>query len=223
MLINLEGCDSAGKSTQVKLIIDYYEKLGKTVKYIHFPMYGHNMFSEMITDFLKGKYGENDKVDPYFVSEIYTMDRYMYKEQLLKDLKEYDVVLIDRYVFSNVAYQVPKVKDDYFMTPSDLLNHIIEKEFIFLKLPYPNLILFLDVPIFEIEKRLNDDRIGEDREYLDGEKDIHEQDIKYQENVRQIYLSISGLENVKIVETYKDKLLTPKEIFNSYKKYLEIK
>ena len=223
ILINLEGCDSAGKSTQVKLIKHFYENKGKKIKHIHFPMYGHNMFSEMVTNFLQGQYGDNDKVDPIFVSNIYSMDRYMYKDELLKDLEENDVLLVDRYVFSNVAYQTSKIKNGYFKSKEELINHITDFEFNFLKLPYPNLILFLDVPLFEIENRLRKERIGADREYLNGKSDIHENDISYQEAVRNIYVSLQGYKNYKIVNTYDGRVLDPKTIFDSYKKHLIIK
>ncbi|MFW6225609.1 MAG: dTMP kinase [bacterium] len=222
-LINLEGCDSAGKTTQIKFIKEYFENIGKTVKHIHFPMYGHNMFSELISSFLRGEYGDNNSVDPIFVSNIYSMDRYMYKEQILKDLEEYDILLVDRYVFSNVAYQVSKVKDDYFKSKEELMNHIIDFEFNFLNLPYPDLILFLDVPIFEIEKRLNIERVGEDRDYLNGKQDVHEKNISYQEDVRSVYLSLHGTKNYKIINTYDKRILEPKVIFESYKEYLTLK
>ena len=224
MLISLESCDGGGKSTQSKLIIKYFEDLGKKIKYLHFPMYGHNMFSEMVTNFLQGQYGDNGKVDPIFVSNIYSMDRYMYKDELLKDLEENDVLLVDRYVFSNVAYQTSKIKNGYFKTKDELRNHIIHFEFSFLRLPYPDLILFLDVPIIEIENRLRKERIGADREYLNGKADIHENDISYQEKVRDVYLSLISMKNFKIVNTNdNERILSPNEIFDSYKKHLIIK
>ena len=123
MLIVLEGNDSCGKGTQVKIIKDYYESLGKTIKHIHFPMYGHNQFSDMIARFLKGEFGSNDEVDPLFVANIYAMDRYCYKDQLIKDLEENDIVLLDRYVLSNLAYQCSKVKSD---AERDKLFNVIE-------------------------------------------------------------------------------------------------
>lgn len=224
ILINLEGNDAGGKSTQIKLIKDYYENIGKKVKHIHFPMYGHNMFSELVSRFLRGEFGDNDNVDPIFVANIYSMDRYMYKEELIKDLEENDVLLVDRYVFSNVAYQVSKIKDDYFKSKDDLRNHLIHYEFSFLRLPYPDLILFLDVPLFEIENRLNKQRVGEDRNYLEGKSDIHEKDISYQDKVRDVYLSLINMKNFKIVNTSDNqRILNPEEIFESYKNYLKIK
>lgn len=213
--IDLEGVDASGKSLQLKLITEYFEKQNKTVKHIHFPMYGHNMFSEMISRFLRGEYGDNDKVDPIFIANIYAMDRYMYKKELLKDLKENDVVVMDRYVLSNMAYQGAKTKN--YDEKEHIMKGIIDFEFGFLELPYPDLILFFDVPITEIERRLNSDKEREDRNYLKGKQDIHEKDIDYQRKVRDMYLSIKDLTNFFIINTYNEQgILSPEDLFNSY-------
>ena len=219
-LIDLEGCDAAGKSLQIKLLKEYYEQQGKKVKHIHFPMYGHNVYSEMISKFLKGDYGNIDEVDPIFVANIYAMDRYMYKKELLKDLEDNDFVLMDRYVFSNMAYQGAKMKSH--AEKDSIIRNILHFEFDFLKLPYPDLILFFDVPVKEIERRLNLDRKGDDRNYLDGKKDIHEQDINFQSDVRDIYLYLEKESNYFIVNAYNEQgILSPEDLFNSYKNYLK--
>lgn len=218
-LIVLEGCDAAGKGTLTTLIKEYYESIGKKVKYIHFPMYGHNEFSLIISKFLQGEYGDINNVDPMFVANIYAMDRYLYKEQLIKDLKENDIVLMDRYVYSNLAFQGAKLSEE---RRDSIMNWIWDFEFNFLQLPYPNTIIYLDVPINDIKNRLNRDRVGDDRNYLEGKKDIHERDINFQSTVRDIYLSLIDNPNYFIINTYnKDyNILTPKQIFQKIKKIL---
>ena len=221
-LINLEGNDGAGKSLQIKLITQHFQNQNKKVKHIHFPMYGHNMYSEMISKFLRGEYGSNDEVDPIFVANIYAMDRYMYKNQLIKDLEENDIVVMDRYVFSNVAYQAAKTKTEY---DKEHMFEILEFEFGFLDLPYPDVTLFFNVQIEEIERRLNIERSGDDRNYLNGKQDIHEKDISYQSKVRDIYLEMKedrGITNFFVIDTYnKDGVLSPEDLFNSYINILE--
>jgi len=219
-LITLEGNDASGKGVQVKLIKEYYESIGKKVKHIHFPMYGHNVFSDLISKFLRGEFGNIDEVDPKFVANIYAMDRYMYKNQLIKDLEDNDVVILDRYVYSNMAFQGAKYLDKDKI--NEIIMWILDFEFNFLELPYPNLILYLDVPIETIEKRLNNERIGSDRDYLNGGKDIHEQDINFQKKVRDIYLSFERYNEYKIINCAEgDKILNPTELFNTYKYLLK--
>lgn len=222
-LIVLESLDSGGKSTQIKIIKKYVEDKGLTVKCIHFPMYGYSEFSEMVSKFLIGEYGDNNDVDPVFVSNIYAMDQYMYKNQLLKDLKEFDIVLVDRYVLSNVAYQSAKV--DGYNERNDMIDNIINFQFDFLKLPYPDLMLFFDVPIKEIEKRLNNNRIGDDRDYLNGKSDIHEKDITFQNKVRHMYLLLAtSIENLLVIPTcdVDEVMFSTDELFGKYEKYLNI-
>ncbi len=221
-LIVLEGLDASGKSSQIKLMRDQFESNGQTVKHIHFPMYGYSEYSDMISKFLRGDYGENDQVDPIIVANMYAMDRYMYKNQLLKDLEEFDIVIMDRYVASNVAYQGAKTKNKSELF--NMINGIINFEFNFLNLPYPDITIFFDVPIKEIENRLNSERIGDDRDYLNGKQDIHEKDIGFQNDVRNVYLLLEKfIENFIIINAYKDEeILSPDDLFNGYKKYINI-
>lgn len=220
LLICIEGLDSCGKGTQVKIITEYYEKLNKKVKHIHFPMYGYSEFSKIISKFLQGEFGNIDEVDPLFIANIYAMDRFVYKEQLMKDLLENDVVIIDRYIFSNMAYQGAKIEDT--VKSQELIKWIYKFEVEFLNLPYPDRILYLNVPINIIEERLKNERVGEDRDYLEGKKDIHEVDINFQKKVGDVYLTFQDfLLNYYVIKTHNENgLFSPSELFETYKKLL---
>lgn len=226
-LIVLEGTDGAGKSTQLSKIKNYLKENNLTHTFYHFPMYGHNQFSDIIARFLRGEYGASDEVDPLFVANMYAMDRFRFLPQLEKDLQTYDVVLLDRYVYSNIAYQCAKYSTD---EDSQIMKEwILEFEFNFLKLPYPDLNLFLNVPQEITQERLKAKREGEDRDYLKGKQDVHEVDMSFQEAVRNYYIdSMIGAQNCKIIDCavklhIEEKLyiFTPDELFNSYKKYID--
>lgn len=224
-LIVLEGTDGAGKSTQIEKVKKYFESKSLKYSYFHFPMYNHNLFSEVIVKFLKGEFGNIDEVDPYFVANIYAMDRYMFLPSLEKAIEENDVVLLDRYVFSNLAYQGAKLEGE---ESEKIKNWIHQFEFGFLKLPYPDLSIFFDVPMRIVKERLLGKREGEDRKYLDGKVDIHEADLDFQSRVRDNYLSLIGASNYKIVSCAIQQqlpsvwdVLTPDELFESYKYYLD--
>lgn len=226
-LIVLESCDGGGSTTQIQEVKKYLKLNLLKYKFFHFPMYGHNFFSEVIAKFLRGEFGNINDVDPYFVANIYGMDRFMFLPKLEKYLKENDVVLLDRYVFSNLAYQGAKFEKE---KSQKIRNWIHQFEFNFLKLPYPDLSIFFDVPIDIIKQRLKEKRKGKDREYLKGKKDIHEEDLKFQNRVRDNYLGLIGAANYKIVqctqrvENSKDPywfVFPPKSLFESYKPYLD--
>jgi dTMP kinase len=95
-------------------------------------------------------------------------------------------LLLDRYVYSNIAYQCAKL--DRTEDREELREWIINTEFGAFDLPRPDLNLFLDVPIGFVEQKLSAQRQGSDRNYLDGGRDIHEADIRFQMRVREVYL-----------------------------------
>lgn len=211
-LIVCEGLDGAGKSTQIDLIKQYLEKRNLKYEYMHFPIYGNNEASSVISAYLRGEYGNVSEVNPIFVANIYAMDRYLYLPTLQKQLSENDVVLLDRYVFSNMAYQGAKFNTE---AQSQIMRDWINDfEFRFLELPYPNLNIFLDVPIELIESRLKEKREGNDRDYLKGKTDIHENDIEFQKRVRDNYIMLKNYPGYEIIST---EYLDPISIFNRYK------
>ena len=215
-LIVLSGLDSSGKSTQCNLIKEYFQKHNYKYVHLHFPMYGHNEASKTISAYLRGEYGDIDKVSPIFVANIYAMDRFLYLPELQKQLSQNDVVLLDRYVFCNMAYQGAKYETE---AESYIIKEWIDEfEFGFLELPYPDLNIFFDVPVEIIENRLKEKREGDDREYLNGKTDIHEKDIEYQKKVRKNYLSLRNYENFEIIETND---LSTEDIFQKYEDMLD--
>ena len=94
-------------------------------------------------------------------------------------------MLLDRYVYSNIAYQCAKLTDAE--EAERLREWIFNTEYINFDLPKPDLNIFLDVPISFVESKLTSNRGGEDRDYLEGGQDIHEADIEFQKRVRAMY------------------------------------
>lgn len=183
-LIIAEGLDSSGKSTQVKLLLEYLNTIKKT-NYVHYPRLDSDPMGEMISKFLRGDLGTIDQVNPYLVALLYATDRQYNNEFITNALMRGENVLLDRYVYSNIAYQGAKVSDEEFI---ELKKWILELEFFHNRLAIPDITIFLDAPIKFVEKQLNSNRTGSDRDYLKGKEDIHEKDIDFQTRVRQRYL-----------------------------------
>ena len=186
MLIVIEGLDGSGKSTQVKKLRTYLEKLYGSVNYIHFPRYGAPVYGDLISRFLKGEFGANDQVHPQLVALLFAEDRHYALPQMTETLENGGCVLLDRYVYSNVAYQCAKLENP--QERERLRNWINDTEYGEFGLPRPDLNIFLDVPIGFVEKKLSSHRNGNDRDYLEGGQDIHEADINFQKAVRKMYL-----------------------------------
>ncbi len=185
MLVVLEGLDGAGKSTQVKKLRSYLESIYGTLEYIHFPRYDAPVYGDLISRFLRGDFGSNENVHPQLVALLFAEDRHGAAPGMKASLAEGKCVLLDRYVYSNIAYQCAKLADKD--EAETLREWIFNTEYGSFELPRPDLNIFLDVPIGFVEEKLNSTRGGDDREYLNGAQDIHEADIEFQKRVREIY------------------------------------
>lgn len=185
MLVVLEGLDGAGKSTQVKKLRTYLESLYGSLEYVHFPRYDAPVYGDLISRFLRGDFGSNEAVHPQLVALLFAEDRHGAAPAMKDTLEKGGVILLDRYVYSNIAYQCAKLKDEN--EAEALRNWIFNTEYGDFALPKPDLNIFLDVPISFVESKLKANRAGDDRDYLAGAQDIHEADIEFQKKVRAIY------------------------------------
>ena len=185
MLVVLEGLDGAGKSTQVKLLKEYLVSKGVNLRYLHFPRYDSPLYGELIGKYLRGDFGSIEQVHPQIVALLFALDRMDASAQIKEWLAAGDCVLLDRYVYSNIAYQCAKLTDRN--EAEALRNWIFNTEYVNFELPEPDLNIFLDVPIDFVDSKLKNQRGGADRDYLEGAQDIHEADIEFQKRVRDIY------------------------------------
>src|SRR5450759_367879 len=213
-LFVIEGVDGAGKSTQIKLLKDYFLKKGYSCEYLHFPRTDAPYFGELIARFLRGEFGSLNEVDPYIVAMIYAGDRKDASDMISKWLKEGKIVLLDRYTYSNIAYQCAKLPD--ISAQDSLMRWILSLEFEHFAIPRPDLNIFLDVPFAFTEKKLLNNRTGNDRSYLNGSRDIHEESLVFQKKVRDIYLKVAKSDKRLAVvncSNIKGSMLSPDEIF----------
>ena len=222
MLIVLEGLDGAGKSTQVKKLRTYLEGLFGSLEYIHFPRYDSPVYGDLISRFLRGDFGSNEQVHPQLVALLFAEDRHGASPEMKATLRAGGNVLLDRYVYSNIAYQCAKISDPD--EAENLREWIFNTEYGNFDLPRPDLNIFLDVPIGFVESKLNSQRGGSDRDYLEGGQDIHEADIEFQKRVRAIYRRQCELDPKFIRIDCSDdygQMLPPGEIFAKVKEVVD--
>lgn len=221
-LLVLEGLDGAGKSTQINLIKDILVKKNIKYKFIHFPRTDSPVWGELISMFLRGDLGNIDNVNPYLVALIYAGDRNDAKKLLSEWIKEGYTIILDRYVYSNIAFQCAKIAD---LEKKQQLKEWIKKvEFEYNSLIVPDISLFLDVPFEFTKKKLTEARTGSEREYLKGKEDIHEQNLSFQNLVRDEYLSLVKEDEKFVLINCSDdgvNMLSQEEIFNRIKLILD--
>ena len=100
LFLAFEGGDGAGKSTQLGLLRDWLEGLGRTVVVTREP--GGTPFGRHVRDLVL----HGDHVAPRAEALLFAADRAHHVETLVRPaLERGDVVLTDRYLDSSVAYQ----------------------------------------------------------------------------------------------------------------------
>jgi len=211
--IVIEGVDGSGKSTQIKLFMKYLENKNIPFRYIHFPRTESPVYGELIARFLRGDFGNLETVDPYLVALLYAGDRKDAGDLIRSWINEGYMVLLDRYVYSNIAFQCAKIRET--VAQEVLRKWILNLEFEYNRIPKPDINLLLDVPFSFTEKKLKGIRKGDERAYLNGLKDIHEEDLEFQKRVRTMYLrqvnTSKDFIKINCVDE-NDEMLTPETI-----------
>jgi len=222
-LINIEGLDGSGKSTQIRQLTSYFEDHQIPCQYIHFPRTDAPIYGDLIARFLRGELGDIESVNPYLVALIYAGDRNDAKNMLKQWIEQGYRVIVDRYVYSNIAFQGAKLRDEKQVEA--LSEWIKNLEFEYHCIPRPNHSFFLDVPLHFTKSKLSAKREGRDREYLQGKEDIHEKNLHFQQQVRQMYLRETHKEsNFHHIECQDEKgeMLPPETIMHKILTYLKI-
>lgn len=200
LFVVIEGTDGSGKATQAKLLEQAFRRQGRAVHRIAFPQYGKHSAAP-IEAYLNGEYGSLQDVGPYRASIFYAIDRLTARTSILGWLRAGDIVIADRYMASNLAFQGAKIpswnaRKKFWMWDEEF-------EYELLGIPRPDLTLVLVVPSQVGTQRVFRKRA---RKYLHGKKrDIHERDERYQRRVVSIYRELATLDRtMKIVDCAPD-------------------
>ncbi len=211
-LINFEGTDCSGKSTQIKLLIDKLKSLGKSVVTLDFPDYT-TPTGRIVRRYLDGEFGPANEIPPKIASIFYAEDRYASKKFILDALEKNDFVILDRYVESNMGHQGGKISDK--LERERFILWLEELEYGNFELPRPDKIIFLYMP-WNVGKILKDSR-KKKSEFHPGKEDGHESSNEHMENAEKSYLHISEIRKWEKVNCapsgQMNSLRTPEDIF----------
>ena len=220
----IEGLDGSGKTTQLELLRKYLRGQKQPFQDIHFPKLNQGYFGNMIAQFLRGEFGGLNEVHPQLVALLFAADRHEHAQTLKNWLADGQILIADRYVNSNIAFQCAKLTDETEKTA--LREWILNIEYSYYKIPRPKVSLYLDVPFKAVKKSLTKEREGADRDYLNGKKDIHEADLSFQEKVRQEYLKmVENQEDFHLIKCTDDQgeFLPPDKIHHKILEFLGLK
>ncbi len=181
-LIAFEGIDGSGKRTQMDLL---HKTLaagtgGHSLYSTGFPQYD-SWFGRMVGQFLNGELGNLDAVDPHFSALLYAGDRFEAKPQIESALQEGKIVLVDRYIGSNLAHQTARVPAEKRAEFRRWIEHL---EYGIFGLPREDLILYLRVPASEAQRLVHKKSA---RSYTTAKQDILEASLRHLELAADMY------------------------------------
>jgi dTMP kinase len=184
-LVAIEGIDGSGKGTQAKRLLQRLEDDGKRAALLSFPRYDATFFGRAVGDYLNGAFGSLDHVNPFFSALLFAGDRFESRSLLAEALAGNDVVVLDRYVASNVAHQAARLEG----TARERLIAAIEYlEFDLYQLPRPDLVVLLDLSVAHAQRLIANKPA---RSYTERSADIQEADADYLARVRDLYLDLA--------------------------------
>lgn len=192
-LIIIEGLDGCGKSTQTKLLENFFTNEGVSFKKIKLPDYD-SPSSTLVNMYLAGDFGKKaEDVNAYAAGAFYAVDRFAsYKLNWKKDYDAGTLILADRYATSNSIYQMEKLDKSQW---DSYLDWSEDFEYNKIGIPRPDLVIFLDMPV-EISQKLMTSRYDGN----ENKKDVHEANVKFLNNCRKSALYTAEKQGWKIVQ-----------------------
>ena len=179
-LIVLDGIDGSGKATQIAMLKQHLTLEGYKVKLLDFPEYYQNFFGKFIGHCLSEQYYNFTHTHPKIASVLYAADRWESSDKIRKWLKKGYIVLSNRYVSANQIHQGGKIKNA--RKREAFIQWLDEMEYGTFKIPRPDTVFYLSVPMKVILRLIAERRKLTNRAYLGKRKDILEGDVSYLSN-----------------------------------------
>ena len=227
-LIVVEGTDCSGKETQTRLLVEKLTKENIKIERLSFPMYdtptgkiiGACLLGkpEMCNELLKQNHSffneGGGNIDSLAAIDFYAADRRYNLPKILKLLEEGYIVLIDRYVTSNMAHRGGLIEDEEerlkIYKKIELLEYEINE------LPRPDKTILLYLPYeYACELKKN-------RKEVPDETETNEE---YLRRGEKAYLELAELYNYDVVNCVSDNQIRTiedinKEVYHKVKKLI---
>ncbi len=183
-LLAIEGADGAGKATASALVVEQLQAAGRSAAVISFPRYTDTVGGWALGAMLAGTLPRG--TSPKAAAVLYGLDRMESRDHLMATMAANDVVVFDRYIASNMAYQAAQVPVDEADTMMAWIADLETRSF---ALPTPDLSVYLDTPA-DIARGLI--RQKRKRSYTDDAFDAYEADTGLQDRVRINYAAMAA-------------------------------
>jgi dTMP kinase len=183
-LVVIEGLDGAGKRTLSDALVGALAGLGARTARVAFPRYDEDVHAELARDALYGRLGDLGG-SVHGMALLFALDRRSAAPGLLAMLAEHDVVLVDRYVASNAAYNAARLHQD---AAGEMVSWVRELEIERFGVPVPDLQLLLRVPRDVAAHRA----AHRERTENGRDRDAYECDVALQERTAVVYEQLAA-------------------------------
>ena len=194
-IVVIEGTDCSFKETQSKMLEERLKRENIKVAQMSFPVYkspsGRIVGGPFLgkSEICKGWFPETaPNVNWQVASLYYAADRRYHKDKILELQKATDILILDRYVYSNMGYQVAKLPKKERL---EGFKWIEELEFNLLGLPRTDFGIFFHMPI-ESQKIIKAQR--------EEKLDENEANDQYNIVAEETYFEMAKLYNFQILE-----------------------
>lgn len=177
--IVFEGIDGGGKSTQIKLLEEYFKQRGFEIELHMEPTKGP--IGALLWNYMKSK---NRSFVPGTEALLFAADRIEHSKIIQEALDKRKIVICDRYIHSSLAYQGAAGVDKDWM--QSLNMYALQ----------PDLVFLLDIDPFKGLERVSDRKktVFEEYEYL---KKVRAEYFRYVEMGELVVIdAMQSIENV---------------------------
>lgn len=170
--IVIEGIDGAGKQTLTTRLQQEAMQQGFSVAVMSFPRYHESIFADIAH---KNLYDARSEIaqDPVAMAIMFATDRWYAQEILRENIETNDLVIVDRYIASNIAYTAARQNVDSLQQVSWLAS--LELDDYALVRPDMQLLLSTPVPVATRQaygREQNDTR--RIRDYYESDQELQE-------------------------------------------------
>ncbi|SEN08663.1 dTMP kinase [Sphingomonas gellani] len=192
----IEGADGAGKGTVSAALVEALRAQGRRAALVSFPRYAETVGGYAIGEVLAGRMPRT--TSPEAAAVLYALDRLESRDHVRALADDHDVLVFDRHVASNMAYQAARTSS--IEEAGRLMRWIWQLETEQFGLIPPDRAIYLDTPA-EVARGFI--RLKQQRSYTARTFDEYEADDALQNRVRDNYrgLAAADPERWRIVAT----------------------
>lgn len=198
-IIVIEGTDCSGKQTQSELLLKRLIQNGFEAERYSFPNYD-SPTGRIIAGPILGKehecasvFSDVTEVNPKVISLYYAADRNYNIDKIKSDINNGKIVILDRYVYSNMAFQGAKFNTE--KEKIEMFKWLEKLEFDFLELPRSDINIFLHMPTFAITSLVKK---------REESVDQHEKNSEYLKKAEDTYILMANEYNFRTIECIKN-------------------